>query len=187
MIDIVRIFGGEIPCLSSFRFEINGLDEFNKVMDEWNDVEYLTDFFTRNESDLNSSFIGGITIEEAVKETLDDVSALETKLMNLAQSSSTNNSGSGLDAMFKDLYNGVAVELSPTKAYGVNKKRDSWLRIYAIKLGSNVYVITGGAIKLTKTMGEREHTREELLKFKRCLNYLKETGVWDEWGLKDID
>ena len=38
----------------------------------------------------------------------------------------------------------------------------SWLRIYAIKLEPGIYVITGGAIKLTRTMQEREHTLLEL-------------------------
>ena len=38
----------------------------------------------------------------------------------------------------------------------------SWLRIYAIKLEPGCYIITGGAIKLTRTMQEREHTLNEL-------------------------
>jgi hypothetical protein len=136
---------------------------------------------------LNSSFIGGISIEQAVRETLEDVRALENKLMKLAELSTTNTGDIGLDDLFKDLHNGIAVELSPTKAYGINRNRNSWLRLYAIKLGKNVYIITGGAIKLTKTMGEREHTRFELTKLKKCQDYLKETGVCDEFGLKDID
>lgn len=33
----------------------------------------------------------------------------------------------------------------------------SWLRLYAIKLEPGCYIITGGAIKLTRTMEERQH------------------------------
>lgn len=35
-------------------------------------------------------------------------------------------------------------------------------------------MITGGAIKLTRTMQEREHTNEELIRLKQVRNYLKE-------------
>ncbi len=45
----------------------------------------------------------------------------------------------------------------------------SWLRLYAIKLEPGCYVITGGAIKLTRTMEEREHTLKELSKTVYCL------------------
>ena len=43
----------------------------------------------------------------------------------------------------------------------------SWLRIYAIKLEPGIYVITGGAIKLTRTMQEREHTLVELARMEK--------------------
>ena len=36
--------------------------------------------------------------------------------------------------------------------------RQSWLRLYAIKMNVGIYIITGGAIKHTRTMQEREHT-----------------------------
>ena len=41
--------------------------------------------------------------------------------------------------------------------------------IYAIKLEPGIYVITGGAIKLTRTMQEREHTLRELAKMEKVL------------------
>ena len=50
----------------------------------------------------------------------------------------------------------------------------SWLRLYAIKLIQGNYIITGGAIKLTATMQEREHTRQELVKIDRVRRYLLE-------------
>ena len=71
-----------------------------------------------------------------------------------------------------------------TKAKGDQLK--SWLRIYALKIDENVYVITGGAIKLTKTMLEREHTKHELEKLERCHDYLREEGISDIEGFKEI-
>ena len=56
------------------------------------------------------------------------------------------------------------------KSYGSHKK--SWLRIYAIQI-QDVFIITGGAIKLTQTMQEREHTQQELNNLIKVANELK--------------
>jgi len=58
-----------------------------------------------------------------------------------------------------------------------NPKKDIPLRIYAIKADKNIYVITGGAIKLTNKMYEAEHTAEELKKLNKCKNFLKENEL----------
>lgn len=55
----------------------------------------------------------------------------------------------------------------------------------AIKLVSGVYIITGGAIKLTATMQEREHTRRELIKLEKVRNFLLEQNVIDDTGFID--
>ena len=49
-----------------------------------------------------------------------------------------------------------------------------------IRLEPGVYVVTGGAIKLTRTMQERPHTRQELDKLNRCRRYLADNGVFDK-------
>lgn len=58
----------------------------------------------------------------------------------------------------------------------------SWLRIYAIKLASGIYIITGGAIKLTATMQEREHTRKELIKIEKVRRFLLQENIIDDSG-----
>jgi hypothetical protein len=64
-------------------------------------------------------------------------------------------------------------------------KRTSWLRLYAIKLSSGIFIITGGAIKLTATMQERAHTAIELIKIEQVRRFLIGNGVVDETGFKD--
>lgn len=76
--------------------------------------------------------------------------------------------------------------LGREKARGRRRAHDSWLRIYALKLEQNTYLITGGAIKLTRTMEEREHTLAELRKMELVRNFLIEQGAVDIDGLKDI-
>lgn len=45
--------------------------------------------------------------------------------------------------------------------------------------------ITGGAIKLTRTMQEREHTLKELRKMEQVRNLLIEQGAIDADGFED--
>lgn len=61
----------------------------------------------------------------------------------------------------------------------------SWLRLYAIKLEKGIYLITGGAIKLTQLMSEREHTINELKKMEMVRNYLLDNGIIDADGIKE--
>ena len=72
--------------------------------------------------------------------------------------------------------------IAPTREKARNWDRvghASWLRVYAIRLEKNVFVITGGAIKLTHTMQDRLHTQEELNKLNQCRQYLLDNGVFD--------
>ena len=62
----------------------------------------------------------------------------------------------------------------------------SWLRIYAIKLEPGCYIITGGAIKLTRTMQEREHTLKELDKMEQVRNYLINNQAIDAESFADF-
>jgi len=51
------------------------------------------------------------------------------------------------------------------------------LRIYAIRIDENLYAITGGAIKITKTMQEHKDTRNELAQLKYSRDWLKDQGI----------
>ncbi len=59
-------------------------------------------------------------------------------------------------------------------------KKSPWLRLYAIRIASDLFVITGGAIKLTKLMEEREHTQKELCKLDLVKNFLFDQGLLDK-------
>jgi hypothetical protein len=71
------------------------------------------------------------------------------------------------------------------KAYGFKYK--SWLRLYAIRISANIFVVSGSAIKLTKAMQDRAHTQKELQKLKMTAQYLKEIGFQDDYDYGYID
>lgn len=64
----------------------------------------------------------------------------------------------------------------------LQKGRRHCLRLYAIKIDDDTFIITGGAIKLPlqHLMEDREHTLMELAKLKKAKYYLKENGVFDD-------
>lgn len=94
-----------------------------------------------------------------------------------------------LDDLFRPLENTRMSEvlLGREKAKGRNQTHASWLRLYAIRLESGRYIITGGAIKLTATMQEREHTLEELKKLNSVREYLISLGIVDYKGFEDYN
>lgn len=172
--EIVRIFADR---LTSFRYGTD--DEFTRLFRDWQDPEYLFRFFSENAADLQSGFFGTVSLQEAVRRTRDEARALERKLLELAGSSFKN-----LDHLFIPLQPTEPDDLARSKARGFSKK--SWLRIYAIRLEPNAYVVTGGAIKLTRAMQDREHTRHELGMLNRCRDFLREQGISDNLGLAEL-
>lgn len=157
---------------------MNALDT---VFTQWNDTGYLLDFFRKNFDDLVSYF--KITkLEDAIYDTMEDSDALECLILDIEPEAN-------LDELFRPLENSRTSEmmLSKEKARLKNRlKQASWLRIYAIKLNPGIYVITGGAIKLTRNMQEREHTLKELEKMEKIRQYLVANKVVDDDSFIDF-
>ena len=75
-----------------------------------------------------------------------------------------------LDGKYKCLWT-----LEPMKSYGTN--RPSLLRLYAIKLGPNCYLIVYGGIKLGDTIQNSPVLKDKVFnKIDNVLNYLKANG-----------
>lgn len=151
------------------------VDELTLLFRKWNNAEYLLDFFITNFDDLKS-FFKIERLDQAVADTFEDAEALQELVMDFPYTER-------LDELFKplDITDARMSELTREKARNWDRKRHaSWLRIYAIRLEPNVYVVTGGAIKLTRIMQERQHTALELDKLNRCKSYLKAHDVFDK-------
>ncbi len=157
------------------------VDELTLLFRKWNNAEYLLDFFMDNFEDLKR-FFRIERLDQAVEDTLEDAEALEELVLDFPYTEH-------LDELFKplDVTDTKISELTREKARNWDRDRHtSWLRIYAIRLEPNVYVVTGGAIKLSRTMQEREHTALELEKLNRCKAFLKANGVFDRDSFVEI-
>ena len=151
------------------------------TFDKWNDHDWLRDFFKVNSSDL-SSYFKITNLNQAIYDTISDAQELECVILDSIASDK-------LDSLFRPLENtrDAEVLLGKEKAKGNRLFRhDSWLRLYAIRFQRNSYLVTGGTIKLTRTMQEREHTLEELHKLEKVRNFLISEGAYDIDGFYDL-
>jgi hypothetical protein len=171
--EIVSIFADR---LTAFRYEKTQPDEFTRLFSQWQDPEYLFGFFTEHAGDLQGGFFGRVSVPTAVRQTRDEARRLESELLRLAHQR--------LDQVFRPLSPNEATEFTRSKATGHQPR--SWLRVYAMRIEANAYVVTGGAIKLTERMQDRDHTSVELRKFERCRDYLRELGITDIDGLSEL-
>lgn len=167
---IVPIFAEK---LFSFHYENECLDEYGRLLEIWNDPEFLLDFAERNENSIRQL---EYTIDSFVERVLKDAEILEELLLNYK------NNESNIDTCFQPLHN----QEYRCKILSFQKKKCKFLRLYAIRIDSNCYVITGGGIKITRTMQEHPETNAELQKLERCKNYLQSQNVFDNDSFFEI-
>ena len=148
---------------------------------DWLDLEWLECFFREHAVDLWQYF-SIIDVDQAIMDTFSDSIRIQRLILELSPDTD-------LDALFRPLDNNRTAEmvLGMEKAKGFRTSgHPSWLRLYALKLEPQAYVITGGAIKLTHTMSERKHTLNELQKMEQVRCFLIENGVVDLDGMIDL-
>ena len=181
---IIRIFD-EKNYLLTVIYKNEKSDEFTRLFDNWTNIEWLEDFFIKNEKDLYRTFWRPMTIKNAVLKTRNDAIQLRKHFMNLVDMLPEERI-SEFNQLFKPLQKQLSDEkyLSMKKVYGA--KGRSWIRIYALKVSDDIYFITGGTIKLTDNMEERDHTLLELKKLDRCKWFLKEQGIIDDDGIIEL-
>lgn len=154
--------------LYTVKFASETTPEFRRLFALWNDPEFLFEFFTKNESVLKTNW-KGISVEDAILKTRNEANKFRKELMDTAKIG-LNGGSINLSGMFHQLQKDESITRfrMQKKAYGGN---NSWLRIYAIKLRENSYIITGGGIKLKKTMSE-SGLDDELVKINVAQKYI---------------
>lgn len=169
--EISGIFEVVPDSLYSIQFAGEDDHEFSKIFRLWNDTDYLQSFFETHYSDL-LAFWEYMSVKEAVAITKMDAARLDNEILSIATSVALGGS-ENLSMIFKPLSPATwrVDKIEKSKARGMRRK--SWLRIYAIRLGVNHFIVTGGAIKLTRTMNEREHLYKELTKLEEVCRFLR--------------
>lgn len=131
---------------------------------------------------MNVDFWGDLVDPELASErTIDEAYAFEDYIENLNR-----NTAHGVKTDFDDLFKPLNGEFgyiyirTPMKAYGT--KNPSLLRLYAVKLASNCYLITGGGIKYCRKMEDSPELKaeiEKIKKIKKVRSFLQSLGIED--------
>ena len=161
---IVSIFAEK---LFAFHYEGELLDEYGRLLDLWNDPEYVFGFAEKNKDYIK---LLGYSLDDFTECVLSDAEFLEDLLLEYERNELI------MDGCFQPLHN----EEYQYKILSFQKKKCKFLRLYAIRIDINCFVITGGAIKITRTMQEHPETNRELQKLNRCKSYLQSKGVFND-------
>lgn len=168
---IVSIFGA---ALLSFHYPKENENEYDRLIGLWTDVFYLREYGKKNNVEKLNDF---------VNDRLKDANEIDDFLYDIS------NNGTGFELYFEPLDDAERKRTNLPQQKG--KKNKNGLRIYAIKIDENCFVITGGAIKMSLRMSDHPDTANELSKLNIAREYLRSNGIFDansfyEWGNENI-
>ena len=84
--EFVSIFTAGARNLWSVVYPENKENVFEIIFNNWNDTEFLIEFFTQNEKELSDPFWQGLSIDQAVNQVLDEAEEFESRLWSIATS-----------------------------------------------------------------------------------------------------
>lgn len=157
----------------------NSIDVLEEIFRKWRDPEYMYNFCKENFNDIKIYFARPITISRAANHLMDEADKLEDELLEAA---ATQTAAKNLQSIFKPLNDNETaifeIQSSKTKIKkGEMKGVAPILRLYAVRVDEDTYIITGGAIKLTHKMEQRQHTKNEKIRIQKVCNWLKDLNV----------
>lgn len=161
-------------------FDTSKESAYDDFYETYRNVDFLEDYFEKNKERLQYLH-PNITVTDAVLSTIDEVEELHGYLIELTNQETNDD----LEYLFKPFHNKFIKEkLTESKAYGVYKK--SWIRLYAIRVDYNLYVITGGGIKLVRATQDDALLNQEVERMEFVRDYLLKEGIISEDEIKEF-
>ncbi len=147
--------------------------EFENFFEWLNDPQEIRSFFKEREHKLKTGHYKGTTLSEAVLRTFDEAMDFEASLKKANEK--------GIDTLcqllfkqFKPLVNTEIGDKILQQSKSRGEKNNYWIRIYAIKVASDFYILTGGCIKLVKYIDQETLCEDEVSKLNRIRDWLIE-------------
>jgi hypothetical protein len=156
---ITRIFENQ---LYSFHYDEYNEIEYERNLNQWSNTSYLFEFAKENNIQDIVAFVDEIS---------DNLEELEDLINDIAES----------DGKFKRIF--IPLEHSETnKTISLRKGKinHNRLRLYAIKLIDELFIITGGAIKMSQRMSDHPGTAKEHRKLSAARQYLEINDIHNE-------
>lgn len=160
--------------LFAVHYDAYDTNELDRNIDLWNNISYLKAFYEENESYiLRNPHFAISNIRSFIQLVSNNAEALDDIIANTDS-----------DALF-ELFVVLQESESLTETISKRKAKHNFLRLYGIKV-EDVYIITGGAIKLTQKMSDHPTTAHELTKLENFKEFLKEHEVFSEETLYEL-
>ena len=172
----IFVHGRTQKGLHSICLKKGGQSEYDVLLDRLTDIGYIRRYCKDNLNYLNSDLFGRISLEDVIGEIRKDVWRMMDVVKNASALQHTNHNM--LETIFRPLHN-LDATAKALQAHKYKPGRRSKIRLYAIRITEDIFVVTGGVIKVTQTMKDHPDTRTELMKIERIKTWLKETGVCD--------
>lgn len=168
---LISIFAGNIW---SVVYDDSDDDAYNDEFNRWFDTEYVFNFLYEHEEDIKQSPWNSYSIEDLTQMVVDEAEMFESRLKDMHD-----NQYDRFDEEFENLSkNETKIYLIESKAYGKPVSlKPSLLRLYAIRIDKDQYVITGGGIKLVHDMRDSDVLKKELDKLKKVRDWLYSEGI----------
>lgn len=192
-IDFVPIFAdpNEKPLRGFYAVRYEDMPEnensWSQFMDKLSDPEFRREFMkARKETLLTDGYWGNISVADASQRALDEFTDI-TDALDDEYNIGIEELLDMLYERFQPLDNKVADgELLETKGKPENPK-EPWIRLYAIKVSDELYLFTGGAIKLVKYMEDDEATRKEKRNLEKLRIELVEAGMYEQVAFTELE
>ena len=159
-------------------------DEYDKLFDFWDDTEKIFEYLKSNKAYLETEYFESETIDSIERK----IARESFELSRLLDEDYGPGKKQKLESLFRPLKD-HEYKLPPyqdTKAV-IKNARDfprPVLRIYAVRISENTFVISGGAIKLVHRMEDHPDTKQELYKLNKTKVFLKSLGFEDSEDFK---
>ena len=148
--------------LYSFHYDEYNENEYERNLNHWSNTSYLFEFAKENNIQDIVAF---------VDEIFDNLEEMEDLIDDIAET----------DGQFKRLFIPLKhAETNKTISLRKGKINHNRLRLYAIKLIDELFIITGGAIKMSQRMLDHPGTAGELVKLSAARQYLDINEIHNE-------
>ena len=167
------------PFLYSIQYDGEEENEFDRLLKKWRDLEYVTQFIEDNKDYLTNPTLFAVWAPDArAVSVVGDFNMWDERLHHMEL-----HGESGIFELFiPGAWEGAKYKYEivnpPMKSYGT--ERPSLLRFYAIKLDSNVYLITGGGIKLGDKIQNSPDLKDHVIQnIEKVKHWMKQNGILD--------
>jgi hypothetical protein len=172
--------------LYAIRVDNETKDEFERNLNLWSNPGYVIKYLEKNKAYLQTAYYKNDSIDSLALKIEKEALELERLIYKLAEDG-FDKSISSLQNLFKPLDNREYQLYVHQKSKAVISDHHfpkPILRMYAIRIAVNTFVITGGAIKLTFQMEGHIDTINELEKLKKTKAFLIANNLTTEEDIK---